>query len=161
MVEALARYVKELGFCPKGDGELVSDPTCIAGSFIFQTSLFFFADTIYVISQSLHLLVFTLSHYINGRLAHCVMWKLVQRILHLDFRHIIAYVYTYGFEVLSSTKKEINCRMVYSFWQEYYFNCLFFFFLSKDLVFLSLVQIMIPNTGFIWIESSIYLRNYR
>lgn len=41
MVEALARYVKELGFCPKGDGELVSDRTCIAGSFIFQTSLFF------------------------------------------------------------------------------------------------------------------------
>lgn len=35
------RYVKELGFCPKGDGELVSDSTCIAGSCIFQTSLFF------------------------------------------------------------------------------------------------------------------------
>lgn len=132
--------------------------------FVLQEALsskphYFFAYTIYVISQSLHLLVFTLSHYINDRLAHCVMWKLVQRILHLDFRHIIAYVYTYRFEVLSSTKKEINCRMVYSFWQEYYFNCLFF--LSKDLVFLSLVQIMIPNTGFIWIEISIYLRNYR
>lgn len=46
--------------------------------------------------------------------------------------------------------------MVYSFWQEY-ISADFF---EQGSFSLSLVQIMVPNTRFIFIESSIYLRNY-
>lgn len=67
-----------------------------------------------------------------------------------------ACVYTCGFEALSSMTKEINCRRAYSFWQEQYFN----YVLGKGISPLSLVQIMTLNTEFIFIESSIYLRNY-
>lgn len=88
---------------------------------------------------------------IHYRFANDIMQKLGWNLDILE-----ACVYTCGFEVLSSITKEINCRAAYSFWQEQHFS----FILGKGIPPPCLVQIMTLNTEFIFIESSIYLRNY-